>query len=414
MSYLTADALNIDMSKVVISFWFRVPTEAANAVRTRTKGYFWDLRVFEGVIPLIAWGNQQMATISRFELYDSGAAESSSGGIIYLYTEAGGHQAPMQPSCIGLRVGSYGSPRNPPSLDVHIQTNTHASGTGLVMLQTSFTGTFVGINTGHGGQSYGYPLYANVQYQYTDFSSELTAIPEYLGNSDADATDTGAGHPHVTLDEWHHLLISWDLTKSPCKMWCAIDDKNKAGFEDSVNALPAMNDPTMGPNDHQSNLVFRYSGSDTPATASFSSDSVDSSPFQTPGPASVKRASDGQGGTELIAPIAQVELAELQIFSGMVLDTNVENNRRAFLALDERKDSDGNILSSTFKPADPGKAEDLMGTKPHILLHGVNNWQNGNNTGTTGKDEDGNKIPAGQFTPFGEIKKYIPDPSISL
>ena len=98
-------------------------------------------------------------------------------------------------------------------------------------------------------------------------------------------------------------------------------------------------------------------------------------------------------------------MAELQIFSGVTLDTSIEANRRAFVGYDEEG-------SSRLKPVDPKQAEDLLGKKPDILLHGSTKWQQGKNTGSLGIDTVGEEIPSGQFTPTGEIKKYTPDPSI--
>lgn len=410
--YLTLNYA-LSMNKVVISFWFRVPSESAAAVRARTPGFFWDYRVFLGVIPLITWGSQQTTPVSVVQVYDTGAINESAT-IITLERVSESHTAPLQPSCIGVNVAGW----DPPVLDVHIQTNVHASGIGLAQIRTSFTGDLIGIN--QTPPYVGSPIYANVEYQTTDVSYMVTEEPEFLGNSDANSSGSGAvGHPEITVDKWHHLLISWELLShsnvgGASKMWCAIDDKSKDGFD-----LPAMCNPDlgMGPNDHMSWTPFNSNGDHSASVSvSFTGDNVPSDPFRVPGPASAQRPSNESGGTITIAPIETVEMAELQIFSGVTLDTSAEANRRAFI--DFVRDEDGLPIrdehgKGTLKPVNPKQAEELLGQKPDILLHGTTKWQQGKNTGALGINSDGDEILGGQFTPTGEITKYTSDPSIS-
>lgn len=408
--YLTMNQA-LSMNKVVISFWFRVPKETAAKVRAATEDFFLEYRVFHGVIPLITWGSQQTTPVSVVEAYDTGAINTSALPIV-LSRISGTHAAPLQPSCIGVNVGS----EKPALLHVHIQTHAHASGTGLASIATSFTGDLLGTDI-HSGK----PIYSNIKYTTEDVSYVVTEEPEYLGNSDSNTSNSGAGHPDITLDQWHHLIISWELlphtnmsTSGFCKMWCAIDDVNKNGFD-----LPAMCFPglmEMGPNDHISWTPSNWQGNTNAfASVDFDSDAVPSNPFRAPGPPSAKRASDDQGGTITIAPIEKVELAELQIFSGVTLDTSEEANRRAFI--DFERDENGNPIRDehgkrNLKPVNPKQAEDLLRKKPAILLHGTTKWQNGKNTGSLGINNDGDEIPGGQFTPTGKIVKY-PDPEIT-
>jgi hypothetical protein len=92
-------------------------------------------------------------------------------------------------------------------------------------------------------------------------------------------------------------------------------------------------------------------------------------------------------------------LAELQIFTGVTLDTTLVTARRAFV------DADGN-------PVDPEDAEEFMGKRPEILLHGSSDWIDGLNTGSIGLDNEDKIVPSGQFTPTGTILEYTPDPSL--
>jgi hypothetical protein len=104
-----------------------------------------------------------------------------------------------------------------------------------------------------------------------------------------------------------------------------------------------------------------------------------------------------------------VELAEFQMWTGLVLDTSVEGNRRAFI--DREKDAEGEPISD-FKSVPPSTAEKLMNRRPDILLHGTGNWKEGKNTGILGVDETGKEKPGGQFVPTGEIKAFTPDPEL--
>jgi hypothetical protein len=416
-SYLTLQHA-LSMNKVVISVWFRVPSASVEAAQARAVPFsFVDYRIFLGVIPLITWGEQQTVIVTEVEQYDSGAV-GTSGASIFLERISGSRQAPMPPSYIGIRVGSTDFAEDPPLLDIHIQTDVHATGTNLMKIGTSFHGDYVGIWTNPILPSaMGKPVYQNVTFDYTDVSYIVTEEFDYFGNSDANASNNNAGHPDIgEPDQWHHLLISWDLKShsssgGASKIWCAIDNKNKDGDE-----LPAMNDQSagMGPNDHMSSTCFLYQGNDDSiANISLGSDDVPANPFGIPSPPSVNKSGEDQ--IISIAPIETIELAELQIFSGVTLDTSEEENRRAFI--DYKRDSNGDPIEDedgkkTLKPIDPKRAEELLGQKPDILLHGSAQWKNGKNTGSLGVTEDGETIPEGQFQPTGEIKQYTPDPKI--
>ena len=93
-------------------------------------------------------------------------------------------------------------------------------------------------------------------------------------------------------------------------------------------------------------------------------------------------------------------LAELQVFTGSTLDTNDEDNRRAFVSAngkpvpaDEKAgiDGAGNVI--------PKGSIQLMGRRPDIMLHGSSDWIKGRNTGSSGIDGEGHVLPDGQFTP---------------
>ena len=409
--YLTLNNA-LDMNKVIISFWFRIPKETADIVKAGASSFYFDYPVFNGVIPLLTWGPQLPATIYGLEQYESGSYTSDIFAYhpIMLERVTASHSAPMQPSCIGVNAIE-----DRPTLHVHIQTDDHASGTNMLKIASDFTGMLQEPQEGDPG-----PVYVDPEYIFEDVSYIITASPDYLGNS------TKGGDPEVgAVDKWHHLLISWELIPHSTQtggggtsmMWCAIDDKNKAG-----NDLPAMNDTSyMAPNDHKAWVPFTYDfgGSDGDAVASIDFSPIPSNPVRVPGPASVSYTND-TGGVSTKAPIHTVELAELQIFLGITLDTSEERNRRAFI--DFERDNNGKKIvdkddHGTLAPVDPKKAEELLGRKPDILLHGATRWKSGYNTGSIGITVDSGtgltkKNSAGQFKPTGVITKFKPDPSL--
>jgi hypothetical protein len=403
MGNLACSTSHLNMNKAVASLWFRIPQVSVDAVRAATSGSYFGYPVFDGVIPLVTWGPQQTPTITETERYDSGSIDES-GGIIYLERISGSHTTPTNPSCIGVNVGGD---EQKPYLAVHIQTNVHASASGLLYITTGFTGTFVGISVTP--PYVGYPVYTDIVYTKEDVSFAITDTPEFLGN-----TLSGAGYPEVKVDEWNHVLISWELIGGNAnKMWCAINDENKDG-----NDLPAMCDvSTMGPNGHSSSTLYYSVPPDGSASVTFRSDSVPSTPVQTPGPLSANQATDAAGATAPIQPIKNVELADLQIFTGVTLDTSSVANRRAFV------DANGLPVppagtAVVVEPGAPpslavGGSIELLGKKPEIVLRGSGNWIGGRNTGTLGMAGNGVSIPSGQFVPTGRIIRYVPDPQLS-
>jgi hypothetical protein len=105
------------------------------------------------------------------------------------------------------------------------------------------------------------------------------------------------------------------------------------------------------------------------------------------------------------------QMAELQVFTGISLDTNDVSQRRYFV------DEDGKPVPPDQKAnPDTGKTSgsiEGLGQRPDILLHRASNWKKGKNTGTTGMDYSA-KPPrllfGGQFSPLGSIQTVSPDP----
>jgi hypothetical protein len=232
----------------------------------------------------------------------------------------------------------------------------------------------------------------------------------------------------VTPDHWHHLLFSVDLRdpcdvqgvllptptgeeavgtlNSACRMWVALDDVNyterllSAFWPQDVGANPnavltanacqtfmrVMFEDTYSPppfNDTYGNIVTETGIGITTPTCVYYPPPVPAHNLELGIPAS----------DDYTDSIRHIMLSELQIFTGVHLDTGVESNRRAFI------DADG-------KPVPPSEAEALVGRKPDVLLHGTGNWVHGTNTGLPVSGS----VPA--LTPTGKIDAYTPDPSL--
>lgn len=86
------------------------------------------------------------------------------------------------------------------------------------------------------------------------------------------------------------------------------------------------------------------------------------------------------------AHIRNIVEARCQVFTGVLLDTSVDDNVRAFITTDGR-------------PADPALARTLLGKSPEIEFCSRADWINGQNRGT-----------AGNFSKTGTVRIYGNDP----
>lgn len=426
MSYLKLPpSLTLDLSRATISLWFRVPRSTVDTVEVISN--VGDFYVFDGVIPLLVLGTQKQGTVTHFatQIVGYGLEPAPGGGPptitrpIYSNVPVGTYPGQMAPSFIGIDTSGH--------LSIHLQTGDVGSSS-----QINFVISRYNLATTDDG------FYETVT--YTDTSADEFPFPDCLGN-DGMPTNWGgpqaSKHIEVAFDAWHHLLLSWDVgggnashgllefpTFDPpnldeiylyvdavSKLYCAVDDINRTGVD-----LPAIWYPGMGPNDTISYATGQIAGlymqTDPAGPYPGGGGEQIGGPTATP-QYSVSFASgvraDGVyipseleyrisyapelGGPDKTNPNKAVELAELQIFAGLAIDTGNETYRRAFI------DSDG-------KPVDPAEAEKVMGKPPDILLHGTGNWIAGRNTGALGL------ISAGQFTPTGKIDPYSPDPSL--
>lgn len=204
----------------------------------------------------------------------------------------------------------------------------------------------------------------------------------------------------ITADEWHHLLLSFDFsagcstesghdtidegTSTACKLWYAIDD---VSYDGQDNLGPFFVDDGDDPNAILTNNAYGVANGthglvgnrEVPAaTCEWSSSPVPSSSAAIGFPVS----SGFSDFNEVI------EMADIQVFTGVSIDTSIEANRRAFVKVDG---------AGHISPASPKLAQTLLGKRPEILLR--KGWASGTNDGT-----------AGTFTRTGTITSFSPGP----
>lgn len=102
-----------------------------------------------------------------------------------------------------------------------------------------------------------------------------------------------------------------------------------------------------------------------------------------------------------------IEMAELQIWANVTLDTSEVELRRLFI----QPKIDPVTNRTKYIPVPPAKAAEMLG-EPDVLLHGSSNWKRGKNSGKSGKDHDGRPTEAGAFEPVAGIEKFKPEPEL--
>ena len=490
MSYLSlAEWLSDDSSKVtkgVISFWFRVPQASLDAAIAEYNAQPPpDLskppRQLDGIIPLVTFGEIFDGYLPKLIEVPHGTdtfeIKSMAGGACALttvssvttpagqnqYTEGDGYK--LNQSYIGIDcTGS--NPDDPSKTYLTVRLQTHdfpdemsgyiwvikdgghsdprvqfsslgdtAAGGGLC------GGVLIKPCTEEFSPFFGQPIHLladspyNSTQLYTDQSEVFrNAGQEYFG----DVSPT----IEVTADEWHHILLSFDISgrvsttgnlndqgasaASSCKMWCAFDDVNYTGAD-----LPSYSESGMtslGPNDiitKNADLVWQttndqpaafdyvvaqgqwghttYSGLDTAPTYKFS-----------PTGLAVNGSIGLPASEDMVDHIKRVEMAEFQFFTGVTADTGSDNVRRYFID-DKGKPVPPNQKSNPETGQTSGSIEGL-GRQPDILLHGSGNWIKGKNTGMTQVENPStgvtDSLPADDFDPTGKIRPYKPDPSL--
>lgn len=397
MSNLKADAgalAGLDMTKAIISLWFRIPQETIDKA-LEDDNFFWEFPSFQRVIPLLTWGPQPKGTIYDFDTTTQIFPDEIGTALDKI---VGSHTNYQQPSLIGIKLFDTGKPH----LIVNLQTADHAKTTATA---------FQVVNYLHRAPPEPSGTFKVVE----DASFTSNGEFDYFGDAGTEIENCA--------DRWHHLLMSWDLSggsavhgsgsddfipvaqslTSFSKMWCAVDDVNKDKFdlpaawcEDDANGIishtcsrhaghPETTGITgIGPDD-----FFDFGN----PTVELKSPTIPVNPICIPSDIAVRRGSSGSGDSKIITPNLHIELAELQIFAGISLDTSLVSNRRLFIDKDGKPELDYSL------------SEQALGKKPEIRIHGSSNWRRGRNTGTLAELDV-------HFEKTGKIKGYNPRPSL--
>ena len=482
-----------DFAKAVISLWFRVPTSTIAAV---TAAFNEDgARVpLDGIVPLITFGpsvqqkgfegqTHVVGTIPPSAAFNwsDGSGYPSCSGAQWMHVAGSDVAAQpynqsyivltadrfaLDPSYIGVDcTGPY------PALSVHIampgnNTATTMGSNDLISYENSATAI---PNFGGGGLCPGAPVYYSTSsgpgmrtvtnpppgydsvyemtYTYGGPQTNLLARPEFFRLLPFDRVEDNGGHPingidaadqsyggqRIVPDHWHHLLLSFDLTKpckakgsgdafnpvdsstagqrttSSCQMWVAFDDINLTKKQLSVYWPDGYRDP---------NAVLPVSGyyvaSSTASNPAYSVTTPDlqgktetttqivETPSYVFNPQPVHFTPIGIPSTNVyVGAVRHVEMAELQIFSGIARDLSNMDLRRAFI------DDNGKPVPPDKKASETNPQSgsiEFLGNEPDILLHNSGTWKVGKNTGGLGSGFD--------FDPTGKILSYRPNPSL--
>lgn len=433
--------------KVVISLWFRVPQVSIDTAFAEYDSDSEPPPLLNGVLPLIVFGKKgivQDSTITdgpviehayyvhKFDWNGSAYVEEPEGNVVgsqsgwdVLFTQvsqSAGAPYRNNLSFIGIDC-SDGLPR----LSFNFETTIRPSVSGVSFIDTSATAS-----------------------DYTDYTYD--AIPPYspeppdpptwtlnatVKDVTSDSYQTAAYGglclgATITPDDWHHLLLSVDISNgcqvegilgtstdgvlSPpvrahdgdgvitaSKLWIAFDDIN----------LTRENLSTSWPEGYDEDNAIIASGANFSRVynVEVTTTSIVDIPGLRKSPATIKTLSGmtkpsyslgsvnipasgvalGIPGTDAVVDkIQRVELAELQIFTGVTIDTGSVANRRLFIKDDGTPETNYTELTKA------------LGT-PDIRLHGSGNWKRGRNTGSGG---DFDAI-------VGDIKRYKPNPSLN-
>lgn len=401
MSYLMMSHGIGDFDKAVISLWFRVPQQSVTAAAAAYNPVFDEPIIFNGIIPLVIFGNKGSHTPN--ETTHTKAPLTVSDGVVIQYVDVSNTESieavPTTPSFIGVDCSQTDI-----KLCVNFETGVKPEAADYLFELRSVEPAII-----VGGVAVSKAVFHSVDI------------------SDVALTLTGAvisSEIPVSADKWHHVLISVEINDivthgraigepppdplavnvdSASRLFVALDDVNYTRDDLSVNWPDGSSDD---------NAIITKEAGKVAATAQETLSGTTLSGIPRYSLAGMKTATTNfgfPGSPEFVHNIYRVEMAEFQMWLGRTLDTSMEKNRRAFV------DADGKPVPPDKKAsaADPASGSiEYLGKKPDILLHGSSNWIDGKNTGFLGVDADGNVILGGQFVPTGGIEKYTPDPSL--
>ena len=421
MGYILWQGEAISMKNGTISIWFRVPAESIAEVPPAESETGWDFEVFNAgdgpIIPIIAFSKQQDGPFLYFEQPVINTFYHATSPIPpfdfqpfpYYGSIATTRQSKMSPSMIGIYVKDGKA-----YLVAHLQTSDMGQGINTQADLVSAEGETGGSGMLFGPTSLAWTNSSALDQQLEFFPPNINAI-------------------EVEVDKWHHVLLSWDLQESNSShgrvdeddasfaemvdssslLYCAFDDKNLTKtdrpcaywFDDmDDNAIFCEGAFHLAGNPYHSTAPDYWG----PPTYSVTfAKGIEMDTIAVPSEPRYERTPFG-GGTQTVQPNMKIDIAELQIFADLTLDTDDLSKRRAFIA----PDGDGDMV-----PVNPKETERLLGRRPDVLVHQTSNWKKGKNTGKIGlermEDEPDQIIASGQFVPHGDIKGFKPDPILA-
>lgn len=377
MGFLRLNA-DLDMRKATISLWYRFPLSTKLAIEENAANLngdeFWVLG--KNFLPFITWGPQQLGTHYNFGARDIPITGPHGGGVRHdqLYV-TDSYQGPQIPSCVGA----------------YFQNDNSADfGQGQLLAN---------IMTGDHDVQVGTVFQAESVETFADGSEQvITSDISYVRTGDYAVFGpqfSPSGLKVGAAERWHQLILSWDVTNGSAgtqipgpvtgdavpgitaysTLYCALDNVNR-----NKKQLPSLwgayfdSDLSAGfdPNGIVDGNTLNVAGVDQqggpPATNVLTVGSVPSNPICIPGPAAFDTNFFGS-----ILGVSLMEMADLQLFPGVLVDTSDIAIRRLF-------------VTDAGKPAAVSVAAAALGT-PAICLKGANNWRSGVNTGYAGNFE---------------------------
>jgi hypothetical protein len=398
MSFLELDKGIPDFSKAVISLWFRAPLEsviaaADNSLPTGADNFY----MMQGILPLVTFGKpQQNKNYQVVYSEDIAHGDPFDVAVISAYTGwTNGPAYDVDPSFIGLDCRSDGTFK----VEFNLQSDKKGSYNSLIWFATD--AAYIADYDGPPPVGSGIVGSAGSWFQTTivDGTNGIQdAQPEHFN------VENGI---KLKADVWHHVVLSFDVSgscsvgekpTSTCLMWYAIDDTNYNGVEHM--GPQRDDDDELGPNAILTYTVYRESGVSDDPIIFYNNNVPNPSGGCSPGPLPSDQVDFAfPSSAKYVDAIFRVEMAEFQMWTGVTLDTGIEDNRRMFIKDNGRPELDYSL------------AEDVLG-KPIIRLHKSGNWIVGHNTGSIGTDAEGKKIESGQFIPTAKTRRWKPDPSL--
>lgn len=389
MGFLKYSSSGPNLNKATVSLWYRIPAASSSAVRAFYEGYSaFDYYGMTGVVPLLVFGVQNPDIVYDFgtrHIHHDGNFGAGNANLDFdVPMVDGNHTSYTPPSFIGIAFRGGADDDN--RLIVNLQTSDFLVAAGSVEAQTT-----------------------DINYEdVTVPGSPLVYTTEdisYVLESIAASFQGVGGFDCGALDVWHHLLISWDVgdeeivisddgvdhedvspfVTTDAKMYVALDDINKNGDDLPADWLYQNDDvPTGDPNRIVLAQIMAKAGQtfqDNGSSLTCSISDVPTSPICIPADATTL-LEDGSSNT----PVQKIELARVQVYAGVALDTSDQDVRRAF-------------ITSDLRPASLSLARALTGRIPVVEFDKAVDIIAGRNSGSTGN-----------FTSTGTISAFTPGP----